>query len=131
MACKCLTKSLEVKLREKKVVKMVSSTLMLMPLVSYLSKCDQFYTGVCHCQNGQVQSNYLHVSLNHCFRGLENVQCVLLTHGDSIHKVADQFKVVARSSNFVAGIANEKLRLYGVQFHPEVLFRFHPKLKLQ
>lgn len=49
------------------------------------------------------------------------MQSVLLTHGDSIHKVADQFKVVARSSNFVAGIANEKLRLYGVQFHPEVL----------
>ncbi|XP_026280572.1 GMP synthase [glutamine-hydrolyzing] isoform X2 [Frankliniella occidentalis] len=54
------------------------------------------------------------------FKGLENVQSVLLTHGDSIHKVADQFKVVSRSSNFVAGIANEKLRLYGVQFHPEV-----------
>lgn len=48
------------------------------------------------------------------------MQSVLLTHGDSIHKVAEQFKIVARSSNFVAGIANEKLRLYGVQFHPEV-----------
>ncbi len=33
--------------------------------------------------------------------------------------MADQFKVVAKSANFVAGIANEKLRLYGVQFHPE------------
>jgi len=61
----------------------------------------------------------------HYFRGLENVQSVLLTHGDSIHKVADQFKVVARSSTFVAGIANEKLRLYGVQFHPEVFICFY------
>ncbi|XP_034229959.1 GMP synthase [glutamine-hydrolyzing] isoform X2 [Thrips palmi] len=65
------------------------------------------------------------------FKGLENVQSVLLTHGDSIHKVADQFKVVARSSNFVAGIANEKLRLYGVQFHPEVDLSVNGKIMLK
>lgn len=38
MACKCSTKSLEVKLKEKKAVKMVSLTLMLIPHVCYLSK---------------------------------------------------------------------------------------------
>lgn len=47
-------------------------------------------------------------------------QNVLLTHGDSIDKVADGFKVVATSGNLIAAIANDKLRLYGVQFHPEV-----------
>lgn len=45
---------------------------------------------------------------------------MLLTHGDSIEKVADSFQVVAKSQNVVAAIANYKLRLYGVQFHPEV-----------
>lgn len=54
------------------------------------------------------------------FKGLDKVQRVLLTHGDSIEKVADSFRVIAASSSFPASIANDKLRLYGVQFHPEV-----------
>lgn len=37
------------------------------------------------------------------FRGLEKEEIVLLTHGDSVDKVADGFKVVARSGNIVAG----------------------------
>lgn len=45
---------------------------------------------------------------------------VLLTHGDSIEKIADNFRPIAQSGSFCAGIYNEKLRLYGVQFHPEV-----------
>ncbi|XP_075238570.1 GMP synthase burgundy isoform X2 [Lycorma delicatula] len=54
------------------------------------------------------------------FKGLEKCQTVLLTHGDCIEKVAETFRVVAQSSNFIAGIANDNLRLYGLQFHPEV-----------
>ncbi|XP_004704314.1 GMP synthase [glutamine-hydrolyzing] [Echinops telfairi] len=54
------------------------------------------------------------------FRGLQKEEIVLLTHGDSVDKVADGFKVVARSGNIVAGIANETKKLYGAQFHPEV-----------
>lgn len=45
---------------------------------------------------------------------------VLLTHGDSIDRVADSFHITGRSSNFIAGIASDKMNLYGVQFHPEV-----------
>ena len=56
-------------------------------------------------------------------RDLEKTQQVLLTHGDSVTRVADNFKVVGRSGNLVAAIANDKLRLYGVQFHPEVRVR--------
>lgn len=37
------------------------------------------------------------------FRGLQKEEVVLLTHGDSVDKVADGFKVVARSGNIVAG----------------------------
>ncbi|MEQ2196645.1 hypothetical protein XENOCAPTIV_007052, partial [Xenoophorus captivus] len=52
--------------------------------------------------------------------GLQKEELVLLTHGDSVDKVADGFKVVARSGNIIAGIANEQKKLYGTQFHPEV-----------
>lgn len=46
---------------------------------------------------------------------------VLLTHGDSIDRVGTKLKVSAYSSNkIVAGIYNEQMRIYGVQFHPEV-----------
>ncbi|XP_046672222.1 GMP synthase [glutamine-hydrolyzing] isoform X2 [Homalodisca vitripennis] len=54
------------------------------------------------------------------FKGLDKSQSVLLTHGDSIEKVAETFRVIAQSRNFITGIANDKLRLYGLQFHPEV-----------
>lgn len=53
-------------------------------------------------------------------RGLDKTQTVLLTHGDSIDKIAENFRPIAQSGPFCAGIYNEKLRLYGVQFHPEV-----------
>lgn len=54
------------------------------------------------------------------FKDLAKRQEVLLTHGDSIDKVADIFKVVGTSGNLVTAIANEKTRLYELQFHPEV-----------
>jgi len=59
---------------------------------------------------------------NYCplFKYLAVKQQVLLTHGDSIDKVADGFKVVGSSGSIVAAIANDKTRVYGVQFHPEV-----------
>ncbi|XP_015121351.1 GMP synthase [glutamine-hydrolyzing] [Diachasma alloeum] len=54
------------------------------------------------------------------FKGFEKDQLVLLTHGDSIDRVADCFRTTAKSSNFIVGIASDKMNLYGVQFHPEV-----------
>ncbi|XP_076180998.1 GMP synthase burgundy [Ptiloglossa arizonensis] len=54
------------------------------------------------------------------FKGLEKAQIVLLTHGDSIGRMADGFRIIATSPNFIVGIASDKMNLYGVQFHPEV-----------
>lgn len=55
------------------------------------------------------------------FKGLESKQKVLLTHGDSLEKVADGLHCVAKSSsNIIAAVADPQRRLYGVQFHPEV-----------
>ena len=43
-------------------------------------------------------------NLNECiFRGLSAKETVLLTHGDSIDKVAKSFKVIAKSGDLVAG----------------------------
>jgi len=55
------------------------------------------------------------------FKGLESRQKVLLTHGDSVDKVADGLNCVAKSSRkIIAAVADTKRRLFGVQFHPEV-----------
>lgn len=51
---------------------------------------------------------------------LDSEQDVLLTHGDSISNLAKDFNVIATSNNIIVGIANDILKLYGVQFHPEV-----------
>ncbi|KAK4008276.1 GMP synthase [glutamine-hydrolyzing] [Daphnia magna] len=55
------------------------------------------------------------------FKGLETRQMVLLTHGDSVDKVAEGLRCVAKSSrHIISAIADTERRLYGVQFHPEV-----------
>ena len=59
------------------------------------------------------------------FDGLEPLQHVLMSHGDSVGEPAPGFEVVGRSANshdhdVVAAIQNPKARIYGVQFHPEV-----------
>ncbi|KAH7641460.1 GMP synthase burgundy [Dermatophagoides farinae] len=57
---------------------------------------------------------------NALFSNLAPKQDVLLTHGDSISVVAKDFKVIATSNNIIVAISNDMLKLYGVQFHPEV-----------
>eukprot|EP00756_Hemistasia_phaeocysticola_P007803 Hpha_TRINITY_DN14403_c0_g2::TRINITY_DN14403_c0_g2_i1::g.157775::m.157775/K01951/guaA, GMPS; GMP synthase (glutamine-hydrolysing) len=54
------------------------------------------------------------------FKGLDEQQKVLLTHGDSVHDIAQGFSVIARSGALTAAIGDDKRKLYGVQFHPEV-----------
>eukprot|EP00730_Choanoeca_flexa_P019431 TRINITY_DN9491_c0_g1_i2.p1 TRINITY_DN9491_c0_g1~~TRINITY_DN9491_c0_g1_i2.p1 ORF type:complete len:678 (+),score=189.18 TRINITY_DN9491_c0_g1_i2:35-2035(+) len=61
------------------------------------------------------------------FSSLEAREQVLLTHGDSIDQPANSFKVVARAGDIIAGLANEELKLYAVQFHPEVELTVHGK----
>ena len=54
---------------------------------------------------------------NDAGHGLLNVW---MSHGDSVTKVPPQFKVIASSVDCsIAGIADEKKQVYGLQFHPE------------
>ncbi|KAM5293349.1 GMP synthase [glutamine-hydrolyzing] [Ctenodactylus gundi] len=83
---------------------------------------NKVFGGTVHKKNVR-EDGVFNISVdNTCslFRGLQKEEIVLLTHGDSVDKVADGFKVVARSGNITAGIVNESKKLYGVQFHPEV-----------
>ncbi|CDW53596.1 GMP synthase (glutamine hydrolyzing) [Trichuris trichiura] len=65
------------------------------------------------------------------FKNLKQHEVVLLTHGDSIDKIAPSFNVIARSGDLVAGLANVNAGIYGVQFHPEVDLTISGKTILQ
>ena len=54
------------------------------------------------------------------FDGLESKQKVLMSHGDAVKVMPDSFKLVASSGNVCAGVWSDKLKIAGVQFHPEV-----------
>lgn len=72
----------------------------------------------------EFHSRKLHIAIHSIFttfRDLDRSQDVLLTHGDSIDQICDNFRICATSSsNIISGIYNEQARIYGVQFHPEV-----------
>lgn len=54
------------------------------------------------------------------FEGLEARQGVLMSHGDSVKEPAPGFLVGARSEEIYAAIYHPSLKIFGVQFHPEV-----------
>ena len=56
------------------------------------------------------------------FVGLKKIQDTWMSHGDSVIKLPKGFINIASSNNCpVAGMADEKCKIYGLQFHPEVL----------
>jgi GMP synthase (glutamine-hydrolysing) len=54
------------------------------------------------------------------FGGLAPEQNVLMSHGDTVTQLAPGFESIARSGELIAGIADVKAKMYGLQFHPEV-----------
>ncbi len=65
------------------------------------------------------------------FYGLEPKQHVLMSHGDSVAALAPGFKIGAKSGEIMAAIYNEDLKIYGVQFHPEVDLTVNGKLMME
>jgi GMP synthase (glutamine-hydrolysing) len=60
------------------------------------------------------------------FSGLEREQPVWMSHGDSITRLPDGFQATARTdSTEFAGLMDPARRLYGIQFHPEVVHTPH------
>jgi GMP synthase (glutamine-hydrolysing) len=55
------------------------------------------------------------------FEGVGNKITCWMSHGDSIEKLPPGFKITASTANTrVAAVVNNRKKLYGVQFHPEV-----------
>ena len=54
------------------------------------------------------------------FHGLPRTLEVWMSHGDEAKALPDGFVLTAKTSNALAGIANEARRIWAVQFHPEV-----------
>ena len=54
------------------------------------------------------------------FTGLPETMQVWMSHGDEALELPAGFHRTAATSNALAGIANEKRRIWAVQFHPEV-----------
>ena len=60
------------------------------------------------------------------FADLPDTLQVWMSHGDRVEQLPDGFLSVAHSSNSpLAAISDEKRRLYGLQFHPEVIHTQH------
>ncbi len=63
---------------------------------------------------------------NALFKGLKRKESVWFSHGDSVTKMPSGFKAIASSRTCkIAGMADEARKLYGVQFHPEVVHTPH------
>ena len=59
---------------------------------------------------------------SHLFEGVKNNSTVWMSHGDRISKVPNGFNAIAFTGNSpLAAIENPVARIYGLQFHPEVV----------
>lgn len=65
------------------------------------------------------------------FEGLEAKQQVLMSHGDSVKEPAPGFLVGARSGQVYAAIYHPGLKIFGVQFHPEVDLTVNGRLMME
>jgi GMP synthase (glutamine-hydrolysing) len=62
------------------------------------------------------------VGTSRLFEGLREPQSVWMSHGDRVARLPDGFRPVARSTNSpCAAMASADDRMFGVQFHPEVV----------
>ncbi len=56
------------------------------------------------------------------FQGLDSNSIVWMSHGDALVKAPPDFEVIGVTENSpICAIRNKKMKIYGVQFHPEVV----------
>jgi len=56
------------------------------------------------------------------FEGISSPTRVWMSHGDQVKRLPSQFRILAHTSTCsVAGMGDAKRKLYGIQFHPEVV----------
>ncbi len=91
---------------------------------------------ICHLLGGKVGKSFERefgkaeievVATSKLFKGVKNKQ-VWMSHGDHISKIPDSFNVIAITPKAPhAAIGDEKKKIYGVQFHPEVVHSIEGK----
>lgn len=68
------------------------------------------------------KANLKLMGLSDLFEGISDESQVWMSHGDYITKIPDGFKIDAKSENSpICAISNDEKKMYGVQFHPEVI----------
>jgi len=68
---------------------------------------------------GKVEIEY---SDHPLFEGIKKKGICWMSHTDQVERVGAGFKVIAKTKNTpIAAIANDKKKIYGLQFHPEVV----------
>jgi len=89
-----------------------------MQLTTYMLKGE-----VAHATSREYGNTRLYIDKNEgLFDQLSGETQVWMSHGDYVAAAPEGFAVTAHTNNTpVAAIANEQLRIYGVQFHPEVV----------
>ncbi len=85
---------------------------------------------ICHLLGGKVGKSFERefgkaeieiISNSKLFKSVKNKQ-VWMSHGDHISKIPNGFEIIAKTPKApFATIADEKRKIYGIQFHPEVL----------
>lgn len=55
------------------------------------------------------------------FKGLPRRMPVWMSHGDRIQQLPPGFKVAGQTTSAIAAMENPERRIYGLQFHPEVI----------
>ncbi len=61
------------------------------------------------------------------FVGLPANFQVWMSHGDRLEQLPPGFRVLARSGNLISAIAEEREKIWGLQFHPEVVHTHYGK----
>ncbi|WCL47878.1 glutamine-hydrolyzing GMP synthase [Leptospira sp. GIMC2001] len=64
-------------------------------------------------------------------RGLSNLEKVWMSHGDEVRKLPEGFEVYGSSDSCeFAFVGDDKRKIYGIQFHPEVTHTTHGNILL-
>ena len=87
--------------------------------------------------SGALKGEYGKTEISICgksqlFEGIPGKTTVWMSHGDSVMDMPAGFEVIASSRNTPnAAVEDSERRLYGVQFHPEVVHTVHGRQMLE
>ena len=72
----------------------------------------------------QVKSNVSNI----LFKGFPNESQVWMSHGDEVKELPTDWEVISRSTNnIIAAVQKKESKIFGVQFHPEVVHTIYGK----